>query len=85
MDTVMLFQQWKHQFTSWLCFGDNRLGEEGGAGQATMQMSGDVTEALPLWHWLNQEFMPSTRQAWLLQALGSFPFLFAPRAVRHWA
>ena len=23
----MLFQQWKHQFTSWLCFGDNRYAE----------------------------------------------------------
>jgi hypothetical protein len=21
---MMMFQQWKHQFTSWLCFGDNR-------------------------------------------------------------
>ena len=23
----MLFQQWKHQFTSWLCFGDGRYSD----------------------------------------------------------
>ena len=23
----MLFQQWKYQFTSWLCFGDNRYSD----------------------------------------------------------
>ena len=26
-DDVMQFQQWKHQFTSWLCFGDNRYSD----------------------------------------------------------
>ena len=26
-DDVMAFQQWKHQFTSWLCFGDTRYQE----------------------------------------------------------
>ena len=26
-EDIMLFQQWKHQFTSWLCFGDNRYAE----------------------------------------------------------
>ena len=26
-EDIMLFQQWKHQFTSWLCFGDNRYSE----------------------------------------------------------
>ena len=26
-EDLMLFQQWKHQFTSWLCFGDNWYAE----------------------------------------------------------
>ena len=26
-DDVMLFQQWKYQVTSWLCFGDNRYSD----------------------------------------------------------
>jgi hypothetical protein len=26
-EDAMLFQQWKHQFTSWLCFGDGRYSE----------------------------------------------------------
>ena len=26
-EDVMLFQQWKHQFTSWLCFGDGRYSD----------------------------------------------------------
>ena len=26
-EDIMLFQQWKHQFTSWLCFGDHRYAE----------------------------------------------------------
>eukprot|EP00435_Cladocopium_sp_Y103_P054239 s2915_g17.t1 len=47
-DDVMQFQQWKHQFTSWLCFGDGRYSEildilekkgKRPHGQATMWMS----------------------------------------------
>ena len=109
-DDVMQCHQWKDQFTSWLCFGDNpyseiwtllemkeeapqwstynadeRLMSQKLYGVLTSYLRGRCanmvrSEATPkggfkLWHLLNQEFMPSTRQRSLAlaQALGSFP------------
>ena len=101
-----------HQFTSWLCFGDNRYSdiltllekkEESPQwstynadermlsqklyavltsylrGRCAHMVRSEATskDGFKLWHSLNQEFMPSTRQRSLAlaQALGFFPVL----------
>ena len=106
----MLFQQWKHQFTSWLSFGDGRYTEaltnvEGrtvpppdssyseterelsqrlyavltsylrGKCAHMVRSCAKAKDGFRLWHELNQEFVPSTRQRSLAlaQALGAFP------------
>lgn len=105
----MLFKQWKHQFTSWLCFGDGRYSEaldnleakseaplsSYNADEAHMSQklfavltsylrgkcahmvraAAKNKDRIRLWHSLNQEYMPSTRQRSLVlaQALGAYP------------
>eukprot|EP00435_Cladocopium_sp_Y103_P023051 s1251_g5.t1 len=109
-DDVMQFQQWKHQFTSWLRFGDGRYNDALDAlekkevappwasynaderlmsqklyavltsylrGKCAHMVRSEATskDGFKLWHMLNQEFMPSTKQRSLAlaQALGSYP------------
>ena len=109
-EDAMLFKQWKHQFTSWLCFGDGRYSEDldhleaksevpplssynADERQMSQKLFAVLTSYLRgkrahmvraaaknkdrfrLWHSLNQEYMPSTRQRSLVlaQALGAYP------------